>query len=211
MNRQQVDSLDGELTQVLGARPRDAAGCIPVLERAVALCRTDPAAAQAWVEVELLEELVDCYETVGRVDDAITTMRWALEVGWHGEPDGRCRIAELLMRDGRVEQAAPIWQQVLADTPDDVWLYNNAGLEYAAIGDHREALTWLTRRAAAGDRHPRPRPAGRSTGRSAGRVADRAGAPSGRAAGGRGRVPGGPAAPTRPVPCPGRHHHPPIG
>ena len=145
VNRQQVDSLDGELTRVLGARPRDAAACIPVLERAAGLCRTDPAAAQMWVEVELLDELVDCYEAVGRVDDAITTMERALDVGWHGEPDGRCRIAELLMRDGRVEQAAPIWQQVLQDTPGDVWLYNNAGFEYAAIGDHREALTWLTR------------------------------------------------------------------
>jgi hypothetical protein len=72
-------------------------------------------------------------------------MQRALDVGWHGEPDGRCRIAELLMRDGRVEQAAPIWRQVLADTPNDVWLYNNAGFEYAAIGDHDEALTWLTR------------------------------------------------------------------
>ena len=35
------------------------------------------------------------------------------------------------MRDGRVEQATEIWEQVKADTPDDVWLYNNAGLEYA--------------------------------------------------------------------------------
>lgn len=145
MNWQQVQAVDDELTRVLGARPQDAAACIPVLERAAALCRTDPAAAQTWVEVELLGELVDCYETVDRVDAAIATMQRALEVGWHGEPDGRCRIAELLMRDGRVEQAVPIWQQVLADTPDDVWLYNNAGFEYAAIGDHREALTWLTR------------------------------------------------------------------
>ena len=31
-----------------------------------------------------------------------------------------------------------------ADTPDDVWLYNNAGLEYADIDDHDTALTWLT-------------------------------------------------------------------
>lgn len=118
MNWQQVQAVDDELTRVLGARPQDAAACIPVLERAAALCRTDPTAAQTWVEVELLGELVDCYETVDRVDAAIATMQRALEVGWHGEPDGRCRIAELLMRDGRVEQAVPIWQQVLADTPE---------------------------------------------------------------------------------------------
>ena len=72
-------------------------------------------------------------------------MRRAMAVGWSGRPDGRCRIAELLMRGGRVAEAAPLWQAVLADTPDDVWLYNNAALEYTAIGDHDEALTWLTR------------------------------------------------------------------
>lgn len=76
-----------------------------MLEHAIWACRTDPAAADIWVEVELLDELVDCYEAVGRVDDAITAMRRALQVGWHGEPDGRCRIAELLMRDGRVAEA----------------------------------------------------------------------------------------------------------
>ena len=136
--------LDRELERVLGARPRDAAACVKVLERAAFACRTDPAATEHWVEVELLDELVDCYEQLGRVDEAITVMRRALEIGWHGEPDGRCRIAELLMRDDRVDQATEIWQQVKADTPDDVWLYNNAGFEYAAIGDHGTALTWLT-------------------------------------------------------------------
>jgi hypothetical protein len=47
------------------------------------------------------------------------------------------------MRGGRVTEAEPIWAQVRADTPGDVWLYNNAGLEYADVGDHATALTWL--------------------------------------------------------------------
>ena len=38
-------------------------------------------------------------------------------VGW--EPDGRCRIAELLMRDGRVQQATEIWAAHAARTPAD--------------------------------------------------------------------------------------------
>jgi SEC-C motif len=33
---------------------------------------------------------------------------------------------------------------VKAETPDDVWLYNNAGLEYGAAGDHERAVAWLT-------------------------------------------------------------------
>jgi tetratricopeptide (TPR) repeat protein len=139
-----VARLDRELEATLGARPRDPAACADVLARAAFACRTDPIAAQRWVEAELLDELVDCYETLGRYDEAITVMRRALQVGWSGEPDGRCRIAELLMRDGRVDQATEIWEQVKVDTPDDVWLYNNAGLEYADIDDHHTALRWLT-------------------------------------------------------------------
>ena len=102
MGVRDVARLDRELDAVLGARPRDPKACADVLERAAFACRTDPAAAEQWVEAELLDELVDCYEALGRVDEAITVMRRALQVGWAGEPDGRCRIAELLMRDGRV-------------------------------------------------------------------------------------------------------------
>jgi hypothetical protein len=40
-------------------------------------------------------------------------------------------IAELLLRAGRREESAALWAAVKRDTPDDVWLYNNAGLEYA--------------------------------------------------------------------------------
>jgi hypothetical protein len=88
---QQVQAVDAELGRVLGLRPPDRAACVPVLERAVQLCRTDPAAAKVWVEAELLDELVDCYAAVGRLDDAIAAMRRAMQVGWSGRPDGWCR------------------------------------------------------------------------------------------------------------------------
>ena len=65
-----VARLDRELATVLGARPRDPKACADVLERAAFACRTDPAAAQQWVEAELLDELVDCYQALGRVDEA---------------------------------------------------------------------------------------------------------------------------------------------
>ena len=109
MSVRDVARLDRELATVLGARPRDPKACADVLERAAFACRTDPAAAaEQWVEAELLDELADCYEALGRVDEAITVMRRALQVGWAGVPDGRCRIAELLMRDGRAAQATEI-------------------------------------------------------------------------------------------------------
>ena len=144
MTGESVDALAQELDRVLAERPVDPVAAAAVLERAVAACRSDPAAADRWHEPELLDELVDVYEQLGRTDDAIAAMRSAITAGWRGRPDGRCRIAELLMRAGRVAEAAPLWDQVRADTPDDVWLYNNAGLEYADVGDDATALAWLT-------------------------------------------------------------------
>ena len=144
MTRESIKALAGDLDRVLAQRPVDLVAAAAVLERAIAACRSDPAAADQFHEPELWDELVDVYERLGRTDDAISAMRSAIAVGWRGRPDGRCRIAELLMRAGRVAETAPLWEQVRADTPDDVWLYNNAGLEYAAVGDDVTALTWLT-------------------------------------------------------------------
>src|SRR5437764_1356550 len=44
-----------------------------------------------------------------------------------------------MLRAGRTEPAAEVYAQVKTDTPDDVWLYNSAGLEYAAAGDPQQA------------------------------------------------------------------------
>ena len=117
----------------------------PVLaERAAAEpVATSPAGRAAGLQDFTFDSLHVDYE-LGRTDDAIAAMRSAIAAGWRGRPDGRCRIAELLMRAGRVAEAAPLWDQVRADTPDDVWLYNNAGLEYADVGDDATALAWLT-------------------------------------------------------------------
>ncbi|MDP9406073.1 MAG: hypothetical protein M3O86_05670 [Actinomycetota bacterium] len=92
----------------------------------------------------LLEELAEYYADLGRYDDAIATMAHALEKGWTGRPDGRCRIAEFLLRAGLVDEAAALYDEVRADTPDDVCVYHSAGVEYAATGRHERALAWLT-------------------------------------------------------------------
>ena len=84
MGVRDVARLDRELATVLGARPRDPKACADVLERAAFACRTDPAAAQQWVEAELLDELVDGYEALDRVDEAVTVMRRALHSGGPG-------------------------------------------------------------------------------------------------------------------------------
>jgi tetratricopeptide (TPR) repeat protein len=139
-----VEAAERELSAALGARPRDAGRCVAALERAIALTVGDPRVAGSFDLSELYDLLAEEYEQLGRVDDALAAIHEALAAGWGGQPDGRCRLAEILMRAGRADEAAVLWAQVRADTPDDVWLYNNAGIEYAHAGDHDTALDWLT-------------------------------------------------------------------
>lgn len=139
-----VEELEDELERVFSASPRNASVGAEVLERAVAACRADPE-ARDWFDLSaLLDELAEVYQELGRVDDALAAMHAAIDAGYDGEPDPRCRLAEIMLRAGRVEPAAEIYAQVKADTPEDVWLYNSAGLEYAAAGDPQQALDWLT-------------------------------------------------------------------
>jgi Flp pilus assembly protein TadD len=69
---------------------------------------------------ELLDDLAQAYADTGRFDEALLTIREAVDAGLSGQPDSRCRIAEILMRTGRVDEAEAIWTQVRADAPGDV-------------------------------------------------------------------------------------------
>ena len=65
MTGESLDVLAGELDRVLAQRRVDPVAAAAVLERAVAACRSDPAAADLWHLPELLDELVDIYEQLG--------------------------------------------------------------------------------------------------------------------------------------------------
>ncbi len=140
----EVERVERRLHRVMAVRPRDHAACAVALEDAVTLTRTIPAGAMTFSLDQLLAELAETYAAMGRFDEALDAIREAVDAGLGGQPDARCRIAEILMRAGRVSEAEPIWAQVRRDTPDDVWLYNNAGIEYADVGDPATALGWLT-------------------------------------------------------------------
>lgn len=134
-----------ELAAARLSRPRDAAAYAAVLERAIAMFEDDPVSADAMFDLaDLYDQLWPEYERLGRVEDALAAADAAVTAGLRSEPDPRCLRAEILMRAGRVAEAEPIWAAVHADTPNDVWLYNNAGLEYGAAGHHATALSWLT-------------------------------------------------------------------
>ncbi len=95
--------------------------------------------------LELHSELAETYDRMGRVEDALGHADVLVERGYACMPDPRCRRAEILTRHGRLQEASGMWDAVARDTPEDVWVYNNAGLEYRAIGEHETALSWLTR------------------------------------------------------------------
>jgi tetratricopeptide (TPR) repeat protein len=137
-----VDQLAGELRQASNGSDAEYAA---VLERALAACASDPVIANESDELDLHSELADVYDRTGRVEEALEQVDVLVERGYRCAPDSRCRRAEILMRHGRVSEAAPIWSEALQEFPDDVWVFNNAGLEYGAIGEHEVALDWLTR------------------------------------------------------------------
>ncbi|HET7475915.1 MAG TPA: SEC-C metal-binding domain-containing protein [Dermatophilaceae bacterium] len=142
MRTEDLDRLDREIRRA-GRGPAD--DYAEVLERAIAQCEDDAAAAEYLDLPELHSELADAYDRLGRVEEALRHADALVELGYRSEPDPRCRRAEILTRHGRLAEAATIWDAVAADAPDDVWVYNNAGLEYGAIGEHELALPWLTR------------------------------------------------------------------
>jgi tetratricopeptide (TPR) repeat protein len=90
------------------------------------------------------EDLADSYLALGRVDDAVRAISDATRGGCAEGAAMLCELAEKLMRSGHEPQARPLWQQARADDPGDVWIYVQAGIEYGDIGDHAEALGWLT-------------------------------------------------------------------
>ena len=83
-----------------------------MLERTISACRAGPTAVD-WFDLPgLLDELAEVYHQLGRVDDALAAMRAAIDAGYAGSPDPRCRLAEIMLRAGRTESAAQVYTQV---------------------------------------------------------------------------------------------------
>jgi hypothetical protein len=101
-----IEQVEAALWEAMGSR--DAVAHARALEEVIALAASDPAAGRRFVLAELYDDLAEQYERLGRVDDALAAMRRAIAAGWAGSPDGRSRLAEIMLRAGRVEQARPV-------------------------------------------------------------------------------------------------------
>jgi tetratricopeptide (TPR) repeat protein len=111
--------------------------------QAVSLLRHAFAAPAASLP-ELLEELAEYYAAQGRVEDAVGAMGRALDAGWDGRPDARCRMAEYLLRAGLPGEAEELYEAARDDHPDDLDVYHAAGVDYAEAGRPERAVAWLT-------------------------------------------------------------------
>jgi len=113
------------------------------LEEYLALARAHE--DETWFDVAAWsEDLADSYLALGRVDDAVRTIGDATRRGYAEGAEMLCELAGKLMRSGHEPQARPLWRQARAGYPDDVWVYVQAGIEYGDLGDHADALEWLT-------------------------------------------------------------------
>ena len=138
------DPLERELFAASIAQPRDSARYVAAMEVAVRTRRANPEVVRNPDLPRLYVELSTEYQALNRWEDALAAADATAEVALDRQPDARCLRAEILMRMGRRAEAELIWAAVRTETPDDVWLYYAAGMEYAAIGDHQAALEWLT-------------------------------------------------------------------
>lgn len=137
-----VERLERELDAAAGAG--DSARYAAVLERVAQACCADPDLEDEFDMAQVYGELAMEYASLGRCDDALEAVDAALDAGLQPASDPRCLRAQVLMQGGRVDEAETLWAAVRAETPEDVWLYFYAGLEYGDVGAHATALEWLT-------------------------------------------------------------------
>jgi hypothetical protein len=140
----EIERVERKLVAAMGARDRDCVAAIEALEEAIAFARSSSEAAAWFGTAELLADLSDEYAAAGRPDDALAAMHRAIDEGWMSAGDPRCRLAEIQLGAGRTAEAEAIWVQLRREHPDDLWLFNNAGVAYCSVRDWSAGLRWLT-------------------------------------------------------------------
>ncbi|MBX7070333.1 MAG: SEC-C metal-binding domain-containing protein [Acidimicrobiales bacterium] len=121
---------------------RTPAGSDERLDALVALAR-HPCARHTVAVTEVWTEISEIHRRRGDWDDAIDAWEQAIRLGYRSAPHPRAEIAELNILAGRRDIGDAIYRDLRDRYPDDVWLYNSAGLTYLDVGDHATALAWI--------------------------------------------------------------------
>ena len=128
------------LERQLSATERDPAAHVDALRAALG----HPCSQHAFSQPELWAELARALGRLGDYDGAIVAIEAGIEHGAWAQPHPRADVAEWHLLAGRHEQAEATYTTLREQYPNDVWLYNHAGLAYADVGDHAMAVRWLT-------------------------------------------------------------------
>ncbi len=137
--RQSAEEI-AALERQLSATERDPAAHVDALRAALA----HPCSLHAFSQPELWAELARALGRLGDYDGAIVAIEAGIEHGAWAQPHPRADVAEWHLLAGRHEQAEATYATLREQYPNDVWLYNHAGLAYADVGDHAVAVRWLT-------------------------------------------------------------------
>jgi len=113
-----------------------------LIDVGMAIAARPHADEEVWLP-ELLDEVAHAQARLGHHDDAIATVERAIAGGAEATPDPRADIAEFHLMAGRVDQATSLYRRLRFEDPEDVWLYNAAGMAHQDVGMHEQALAWL--------------------------------------------------------------------
>ncbi len=102
-----------------------------------------PCARHTVAVTEVWTEISEIHRRRGDWDDAIDAWEQAIRLGYRGAPHPRAEIAELNILAGRRDTGDRLYRELRDRYPDDVWLYNSAGLTYLDVGDDATALAWI--------------------------------------------------------------------
>ena len=92
---------------------------------------------------EVWAEISELYRQRHDFDRAIEAWEQTIRLGYRGAPHPRAGIAELLILAGRRQEGDALYDQLLENHPDDVWLRNSAALTYLDVDDFATALQWI--------------------------------------------------------------------
>lgn len=102
-----------------------------------------PCAWHTVAATEVWAEICEIHRRRGNWDEAIDAWEHAIGLGYRSAPHPRAEIAELNILAGRRDVGDRLYRDLRDRYPDDVWLYNSAGLTYLDVGDHATALRWI--------------------------------------------------------------------